>query len=463
MTVIGIIAEYNPFHNGHAYQIESIRRQTNADYIVVAMSGNFVQRGAPALIDKYARARMALSCGADLVVELPAIWSVSSAEAFAEAGISLFEQMGCVDGICFGAESDRLPLLKQIAAFLTEEPSSYQNLLSSYLKEGFSFPAARAKATADCLCADAPDAAAIHAILCEPNNILAIEYLKSLKRQDSKMLPYLIKREGAGYHESKIRTSATSPVGQHAPAASPTQPPTASATAIRRLLLSGNDDAAAPALAHAMPQEALSILGDYLHHAPLLTENDFSAALCYLLFTSTKEQLASLADSNADIASRIFKNRFQAASVSGLCAVNKSRDVTYTRISRILFHLLLQITKDDIQLAKDAGYVPYLRLLGFRKDSAALLSELKRHALVPLISKLADASKLLAPSSLAVLEKDIFAANLYEQTRFLKQQATSFTCRSYVKQNSGHPTVGDARLSEQMTLREEYTRKLVVI
>ena len=110
MTVIGIIAEYNPFHNGHAYQIESIRRQTNADYIVVAMSGDFVQRGAPALIDKYARARMALSCGADLVVELPAIWSVSSAEAFAEAGISLFEQMGCVDGICFGAESDRLPL-----------------------------------------------------------------------------------------------------------------------------------------------------------------------------------------------------------------------------------------------------------------------------------------------------------------------------------------------------------------
>ena len=143
--------------------------------------------------------------------------------------------------------------------------------------------------------------------------------------------------------------------------------------------------------------------------------------------------------------------------------MNKSRDVTYTRISRILFHLLLQITKDDIQLAKDAGYVPYLRLLGFRKDSAALLSELKRHALVPLISKLADASKLLAPSSLAVLEKDIFAANLYEQTRFLKQQATSFACRSYVKQNSGHPAVGDARLSEQMTLREEYTRKLVVI
>lgn len=463
MTVIGIIAEYNPFHNGHAYQIESIRRQTNADYIVVAMSGDFVQRGAPALIDKYARARMALSCGADLVVELPAIWSISSAEAFAEAGISLFEQMGCVDGICFGAESDRLPLLKQIAAFLTEEPSSYQNLLSSYLKEGFSFPAARAKATADCLCADAPDAAAIHAILCEPNNILAIEYLKALTRRDSKMLPYLIKREGAGYHESEIRTSVTSPVVQHAPAASPTQPPTASATAIRRLLLSGNDDAAAPALAHAMPQEALSILGDYLHHAPLLTENDFSAALCYLLFTSTKEQLARLADSNADIASRIFKNRFQAASVSGLCAVNKSRDVTYTRISRILFHLLLQITKDDIQLAKDAGYVPYLRLLGFRRDSAALLSKLKLHALVPLISKLADASKLLAPSSLAVLEKDIFAANLYEQTRFLKQQATSFACRSYVKQNSGHPAVGDARLSEQMTLQEEYTRKLVVI
>ena len=136
MKTLGIIAEYNPFHNGHAYQIAELKRKTNADFVVIAMSGDFVQRGAPAIIDKYCRAEMALLCGADLVIELPAVWAVSSAEDFAMAGVTLFDKMGCIDGICFGAESDQLPLLKSIAGVLAEEPDIYRSALSSYLKKG---------------------------------------------------------------------------------------------------------------------------------------------------------------------------------------------------------------------------------------------------------------------------------------------------------------------------------------
>ena len=140
MNVIGIIAEYNPFHNGHAYQIAHVRKNLHADYIVVAASGDYVQRGEPALLDKYTRARMALSSGADLVLELPVLWSTASAELFADAGISLFEKTGCVNGICFGAESGDLALLRRIADVLADEPADLKASLKHNLKSGNTFP-----------------------------------------------------------------------------------------------------------------------------------------------------------------------------------------------------------------------------------------------------------------------------------------------------------------------------------
>ena len=186
MKTIGIIAEYNPFHNGHAYQIAELKRKTNADFVVIAMSGDFVQRGAPAIIDKYCRAEMALLCGADLVIELPAVWAVSSAEDFAMAGVTLFDKMGCIDGICFGAESDQLPQLKSIAGVLAEEPDIYRSALSSYLKKGLAFPAARAAALSDYFKSTGMNF--LISILDTPNNILAVEYLKALKRRNSATL-----------------------------------------------------------------------------------------------------------------------------------------------------------------------------------------------------------------------------------------------------------------------------------
>ena len=216
MNVIGIIAEYNPFHNGHAYQIAHVRKNLHADYIVVAASGDYVQRGEPALLDKYTRARMALSSGADVVLELPVLWSTASAELFADAGISLFEKMGCVNGICFGAERGDLALLRRIADVLADEPADLKASLKHNLKSGSTFPKAREAALLSYFSGSAGQngalpvsAEALSSLLASPNNILALEYLKSLRRRASSITPYLLKREGAAYHETSIRSGAS--------------------------------------------------------------------------------------------------------------------------------------------------------------------------------------------------------------------------------------------------------------
>lgn len=426
MKVIGIIAEYNPFHNGHAYQIKKIKDEMQADYVVVAMSGDFVQRGTPAIIDKYARAKMALSCGADLVIELPVVWATASAESFATAGVTLFDKMGCVDGICFGAEIDDLDMLSMIADILVDEPEEYRATLSSYLKEGLVFPAARSKALCDYLaqneesCSprnDAIDLDVVSSILNEPNNILAIEYLKALKRRNSSIAPYVIKREGAGYHDDEI-TDIKTPIATSALPNDGVQIPTASATAIRRALNtqeSTTENSISEVLTTAMPAPTLEVLNEYLSEKPLMCSNGFSTILGYKLLTSDVCTLADIGDSTPELANRLFKNRMYFSSFEQFCELNKSKEVTYSRLSRVLLHLILNIRNQDYLVGKELDHIPYLRILGFRKDAAALLKELKKTSKVPIISKLADASSLLDTNALALLEKDIFAADLYEQ------------------------------------------------
>lgn len=427
MRVIGIIAEYNPFHNGHAYQLSKVREETGADYIAVAMSGDFVQRGEPAIIDKYARAEMALQNGADLVLELPALWASSSAESFAMAGVSLFEKMGCVEGLCFGAETDNLPLLTAIADLLADEPTDYRRLLSSYLKEGMNFPAARARALCGFFQTSAlpgvkngssePVLESLSAILNSPNNILAIEYLKALKRLHSSIKPILLKRVGAGYHDEKINEA------QNFKKKKEEAVPTASAAAIRKLLFSDHTAACSDeALKASMPDSARNILTDYFTSGAALSPQDFSFVLGYRLLTQEKEAISRIGGITPELANRLYNNRYQYCSFSQFCELNKSREVTYTRISRILLHLILQLTQDDYALGRSCGYVPYLRILGFCKSSSALLSLLKNSADIPILSKLADAPALLSPEAGTLLEKDIFAANLYEQTKAIKSR-----------------------------------------
>lgn len=428
MKIIGIIAEYNPFHNGHAYQIKMIKEYLQADYVVVAMSGNFVQRGAPALIDKYARTEMALSCGADLVIELPVLWATASAEYFAMAGVTLFDKMGCIDGICFGAETSDLNSLSQISEVLVEEPESYRMALSSYLKEGLSFPTARSKALCEYFAQsaassthrnDVVDSDAISSILNEPNNILAIEYLKALKRRNSSIKPHIIKREGTGYHEEEIKDLSSSTFESDI-SGSNAYIPTASATAIRKELLEqitasmySKAKLSYDKLSSAMPPLALDILKRYLDTSTLIFSNDFSPTLCYKIISAKVEDIAAIGDSNTDLANRILKNQPKFIKFEQYCELCKSKEITYSRLSRIFIHLILEIKDEDYSKGKAMDYIPYLRILGFRKDASLLLKELKNNTQVPVISKLANAASFLNEDALELLEKDIFAANLY--------------------------------------------------
>jgi predicted nucleotidyltransferase len=224
--------------------------------------------------------------------------------------------------------------------------------------------------------------------------------LKALRKRNSSLTPLLLKREGAAYHSSNINAK------------------NASATAIRKQLLKEHPTASSMEfLKDAIPPSAFPILSSYCMEYPPVTENDFSSILGYLLLSGAVDPLADYGDSNPDIASRLWKNRHVFRDFTSFCQQVKSRDITYTRISRILTHVLLSITKEDYIQAKSLDYIPYLRILGFRKDSVPLLSSIKKSASVPLLSKLADADTLLSAKELRMLEQDIFAGDLYRQVR----------------------------------------------
>lgn len=453
MNVIGIIAEYNPFHNGHAYQIAHVRKNLHADYIVVATSGDYVQRGEPALLDKYTRARMALSSGADVVLELPVLWSTASAELFADAGISLFEKTGCVNGICFGAESGDLALLRRIADVLADEPTDLKASLKHNLKSGSTFPKAREAALLSYFSGSAGQdgalpvsAEALSSLLASPNNILALEYLKALRRRASSITPYLLKREGAAYHETSILSGAS---------AIP-----ASASAIRHTLFAdaagacGNsadrasEDSADGILRHAMPQEALAILQDYRADFPLLCADDFSGILGYLLLSSSATQLARTADSSPEFANRMQNQLPYYTSFSSFASRLKSKEMTLTRINRILLHSILGITSSDYACGNALDKIPYLRILGFRKSAAPLLAALKSSAAVPLITRSSQALKLLSPDAMRVFEHDVFAGNLYLQMR---------------NQKGGTPLRAARMQEHDVPPASEYQRQIVIL
>lgn len=393
MKAVGIIAEYNPFHNGHTFQIQKARELSHTDCVIIAMSGNFVQRGAPAILDKFSRTAMALAGGADFVFELPVLFATASAEYFAAAGIALFHALGCVDSVCFGAETPDLPMLTAAASILAEEPESYTKTLSDCLKQGLSFPSAREQAVRSCI-TQTSTIQKLTAILQSPNNILALEYIKALIHQGSSIRPLPIQRRGAGYHIPDF--------GQEF----------CSASAIRRLLL---DPPAsldpAKTLKTYLPESAARILLAADTH--FMAEQDFSRMLCYKLLSERENGYADYADSSPELSNKILRALGDFTDYPGFCSRLKSKDITYTRISRLLLHILLNLKNADYTSGKSCGFVPYLRLLGFRKKSAPLLREIQKNTSVPLIIRPAKDSQILTPPAADIFQKDLFASDLY--------------------------------------------------
>lgn len=388
----GIIAEYNPFHNGHQYQIEEIRRQTGADFVIVAMSGDFVQRGEPAIFDKYTRTRMALCGGADLVVELPALFATSSAEDFAACGVSLLSSLG-TDFLCFGSESGNLSHLQKAAEILSEESAIWQSLLQTYLKQGETYPSARSLAVAE-LTGDP----GLSTLLATPNNILAVEYLKALKQQGSSMIPVTIRRRGCGYHDTEFSG------------------PYASASAIRLLLSQSAVLESTETLRMQIPPAVFEALLEEGALTKPVFPDDLSELLQFRLLSAVQRQedLSRFLDFSSDLAARLTRQVLHFAPFSEQILQLKTKGYTYTRISRALLHLLLDITKEQSSQAKSLGYAPYARILGFKKSAGPLLSHLRRQSRIPLITKTADAKKLLSPEAMKVLETDFYVSHIYQ-------------------------------------------------
>lgn len=398
MKTVGIIAEYNPLHQGHLRQISFIREKRNADYIVAVMSGDFVQRGTPALLSKHARAECALRSGVDLVLELPVSVSSASAEFFAKGGVEILDGIGVIDELCFGSEEGLLPLFHKTSEILCEEPAEYQILLKQGLKNGLSFPAARSQALADyvSLTDEKISAENYKLFLAEPNNILGIEYCKALRSLHSPIRPVTLKREGAGYHEQEL-----------------SQAQTPSASGIRAYLKAGGYSPECSAsgpdafLTDFLPDASVEMLKKSQAANQFVFENDLDSLLGYRLFLETHDTLCQYLDVSAELASRILRMRNQYTGFLQFAALLKTKELTQTRIQRALLHILLNIR----EIPSSIGYA---RVLGFRKSAAPLLSAIKKEGTIPLITKAADASRILDNKTFQTFQTNTVSSNIYE-------------------------------------------------
>nr|WP_294664042.1 nucleotidyltransferase family protein [uncultured Blautia sp.] len=403
MKTAGIIAEYNPFHTGHEYQIKYVKEKLGADFVVIAMSGDFVQRGTPALFSKYVRAEMALKGGADLILELPVSSSTASAELFAKGGVQLLDGIGVTDILCFGSECGDTRILMELAKLLVDEPPEFQTALRLNLKEGMTFPKARSQALTEVL----PEPWKYQQVLSSPNNILGIEYCKAILREKSSISPVAIKREGNDYHEKSLAENIFP-----------------SASAIRKAIM---DTYNARTLENFLPESCRDVFFQTVSDHNYLLENDLDLIYRYRLLQETEELLCSYLDMSHSLARRILSCRNQYETFTQFANQLKTKDITYTRIQRALLHMLLHIHNVPEQ-------IPYARVLGFRKSSASLLGEIKKHSRIPLLTKLSDASKVLEenPHSLDLLEETTFSSNLYEN--ILAQKKNASCIHEYQKQ-----------------------------
>lgn len=402
MNVTGIIAEYNPFHNGHLYHIREAKRISGADFCVAAISGDFVQRGEPAVYSKYLRAQAALAGGADLVLEIPSLFATGSAEDFAACGVALLSSLGVVDTLCFGSECGSSEPLVNAARFLAAEPEEFSALLREEIKKGLTWPQARQAALRRLGVSFAGD----EGLLSSPNNILGLEYAKAILRQKSPLKPLSIPRRGKGYHEEGLEGDM------------------ASATGIRKELAArlkargipsgeaggGWDGLWDTALASQVPAFAPPL---YRREGPLFPE-DFSSLLNYTLLRLYQEGqgLEEYEGFSPGLARRLSGQLLSFADWEGRIRQLKTRQYTYTRLSRSLCHALLGFRSAQYQEYRALGYALYGRVLGFRKSAAPLLSAIGKKGAIPLVTKIAGYEKILNPRAAALLSCDLYATHL---------------------------------------------------
>ena len=383
MTTIGMIAEFNPFHKGHKYIIEKAKSITGADNVIVVCSGNYVQRGKPSIIDKTIRTKAALANGVDAVFELPVYFATSSAERFARAGVQFLNDLGCVDYLCFGCETEHIKMLPLIANVLEDEPDEYVALLKMFLANGDSFPKARSNALKEYIGnTKGISENEIEITIKSPNNILAIEYMKAIKHFDSKLKPLAIKRVGSDY------------------ASLDTTDDFVSATAIRNQMKQGND------IKSLVPPDA------YMHYedAKPIFMNDFDLLLGDALIKSN--DFSEIFGVNKDLSNRIKNQKNNYTDIKNFLMQIDSKNNTKTGISRALLHTILIIQKEDVRRALENNYFTSARLLGINRGSN-LISVINDNSKIPLIGKFTTHYENSTGIDRKLLDIQLYADEIY--------------------------------------------------
>jgi len=373
MSTLGIIAEYNPFHNGHLFHLERSKITCGCEHAVAVMSGDFVQRGEPAILDKFVRAEIAVECGVDLVLELPVWYSTASAEFFADGAIELLANSGIVDCLCFGSESGELAPPVQIANLLADEPQIYKAALKENLSGGLSFARARQAALAE---VGVPDASLIES----PNNILAVEYLKALKRRGSDITPATVKREGAGYHDENLQSAISS------------------ATAVRSALARGELDA----IRRAVPPATYDKLSELSGRLPDIDR--LSGALQYIIKFRGADYLKTISGVTEGLENRIVRAANEAYSFTEILKLLKTKRYPTSTLRRALLNILLDITDEAFAAFRKDG-ADYIRVLAFHKEKSFLVRRLKENSKLPVIVNRRDEKK--------IAQKEKSAENVY--------------------------------------------------
>ncbi|MBI4856853.1 MAG: nucleotidyltransferase [Acetobacterium woodii] len=395
MKIIGIIAEYNPFHKGHAWQIESSKKESGCDGVMVLMSGSITQRGDFAILNKWERTRLALSSGVDLVCELPFGYACQSAEAFAHGGIKIFNATGVIDVLSFGSEFGYLKPLNSLAKILVDEPAEFKSFLKQELATGVSFPKARELAIQSFLGNEVGN------LLKTPNNILALEYLKALHKTEHTITPMTVKRQGADYHSVKPSEYL-------------------SASGIRKIL---KDAQVHPAfertilqtLDHKLPYPIDELLTPFRKNYNPNGDDAFLNALRLQILSRDVYHLKNTPYVSEGLEHKIRDALKTATNLDECLNAIISKRIPLTRVRRILCNRLLELDKETLGLFQSESYVPYLRVLGFNEKGKSILKQIKEKGDLPILTNLKKSRFSLSPMQRKMLYYDCRATDLHNQ------------------------------------------------
>lgn len=375
MTIAAVICEYNPFHNGHKYQLDMIRKKLNADYIICIMSGDYVQRGEPAIFSKEIRTKWALENGADLVLQLPIAYATGSADLFATGAVSILNKLNCVDYLCFGSECGDIDTLCICAEKLLTEGQVGSEGIRALMKQGNTFAKSRFLLFPE-----------FEMLLQHSNNVLALEYIMALMRTNSSIKPYTIKREGADYDDATINSDEKY----------------LSATAIRKAFMDKETEKIKPFVPYNP---------DTIGQKPVFM-NDYSGEMFYCLLTK-QDTIHEHLETSEDLTKRMISELYSFTDLTSYIEHIKAKNYTYTRISRTLLHILLGIKGSNTMYKEMIKHVTHVKVLGFKESSKDLLTIISDKSTITLMTKVPGIYETLNSVTKSVVDDEVFASSLY--------------------------------------------------